>query len=459
MKASFRLRITLWYAAFFSALMLCAGALLYGALSHALRARFDQTLTTECRTAAGLFLSELEEWKGDERNAANETIHELHPTDVQFAVFSSRELLSTNTGAPQGTLAQLASAAPSARALPIPYGAGGGRAVVERATAGQSEYRVAAFASVEGLEAQLALARRLLVFALPPLLLIGALGVYWIAVRSLRPLAAMTAQASAINDRNLEARLEIGRSAGELRELAQAFNALLSRLDHSFNAMRQFTADASHELRTPVTVIQTEAELALSRERSPEEYRQTLAAIHGESRRLARLVGDLLDLARADGGRARLNPRELYLNDVALECCRSLESLAAAAGVRLTCQAETDAPCTGDEDLLRRLVCSLVDNAVRYTPSGGSVAVSVARDGEALALRVADTGIGIAPEALPRLFERFYRAEAARARHQGGFGLGLAIVKWIAELHQGSVTAESEPGRGSVFTVRLPAAR
>jgi heavy metal sensor kinase len=456
---SFRLRITAWYLGFFSALAILFSLLLYGALAQALGARLDETIATESRTAASLFQSELFEWKGDEESAADETITELHPRDVFFAIYSNGRLLSTNTGAPPETLRDLEraiAAAPSGDPFAVRYTAAGGRAVAQDLEANAQRYRITAFTSLAGLNDQLAVARRVLGAGLPLLILAAGFGGYWIAARSIWPLQAMATQARAITDSNLNARLEIGRPAEELATLAGAFNELLSRLDGSFSAMRQFIADASHELRTPIAVIQGESEVALQRERSAAEYRDSLAVIHDESRRLARLVGDLLNLARADAGHARLQPREFYLNDMLADCCRSAQTMAAARGVAVECGACEDSQYLGDEELLRRMAMNLLDNAIRYTPAGGHVRVEVERNGAGVAIRVSDDGIGIPQEALPHVFDRFYRADGARSRNEGGFGLGLAIVKWIAESHQGSVEVSSAPGRGSVFTVHLP---
>jgi heavy metal sensor kinase len=266
----------------------------------------------------------------------------------------------------------------------------------------------------------------------------------------------MSGQAHQITDSSLHKRLEIGSAAQELETLAASFNELLSRLDQSFDSMRRFVADASHELRTPVSVIRSEADVALAKERTPSEYRQSLALVLDESRRLTKLIEDLLNLARADAGHVRLHVEEFYFNELVSECCRSVEQLALRRGVQLSCEPAADLPFNGDEALIRRLVMNLLDNAIRYTPSGGKVTVSITPEPDGIRLRVADTGIGIPPEAAPHIFERFYRADKARSRQDGGFGLGLSIVKWIAESHHGEVNMQTVPESGSTFTVTLP---
>jgi heavy metal sensor kinase len=266
----------------------------------------------------------------------------------------------------------------------------------------------------------------------------------------------MAAQARRITHSNLETRLDAGAAAEELTVLSASFNELLSRLDRSFEHMRRFVADASHELRTPISIIRGEADVALSHDRSAAEYQQALGVVLDESRRLSRLVDDLLNLARADAGRVKLQVADFYLNDLLAECCRSAQTLAAARRVTIECPAHDDVALRGDEELVRRMVMNLIDNAIRYSPEGGQVTVALEARGSEVAIRIADTGAGIAPEAVPHVFERFYRGDKARSRQDGGFGLGLAIVKWIAESHQGAVDLASTPGAGSTFTVTLP---
>ncbi len=270
------------------------------------------------------------------------------------------------------------------------------------------------------------------------------------------PLDAMAAQARRITGSNLDARLQIGDAAGELTARAASFNELLGRLDQSFDNMRRFVADASHELRTPVAVIRGEADVTLAKERTAAEYKESLAIILDESRRLSRLVDDLLNLARADAGRVKLQAQEFYWNDLLSECCRSVQSLAVARQIELECRCAADTPFSGDEELLRRMTLNLLDNAIRYTPPGGKVLAELEARAEGVRIRISDTGIGIGADAAAHVFERFFRADKARSRGNGGFGLGLAIVKWIAESHRGAVELASRPGAGSTFTVTFP---
>jgi heavy metal sensor kinase len=349
----------------------------------------------------------------------------------------------------------LAAGQPQAlEALPAwtPHGA---RAASRRVSYQGRTFIVLALEPLDSITADLQALRRIMAIVLPLLILAAGAGGYLLTRRGLAPLASMAGQARRISSQNLDARLEIGRAAEEVNVLAASFNELLARLDQSFETMRRFVQDASHELRTPLAVIRGEADVSLSRERSASEYRESLATIQQESQRLSRLVDDLLNLARADAGRVHLRMEQLYLNDLLEECCRSMQPLAAAGQIDLACSVTEDVPFRGDEGLLRRMVMNLLDNAVRYTPPGGNVRATLDAHGPDVRICIADTGLGIPPEACPRVFERFYRADESRSREKDGFGLGLSIVKWIVESHHGTVELASQPGAGSTFTVRL----
>ncbi len=460
MLKSLRLQLTAWYLAFFSVLFLLLCVLLYGALARSMQRRLDETLISQAGTAAKLLQEELVEMQGDAGGAAADVLSELQPSGQIIAVLENTEVLAGGAAAQR---AKLISAAETALAIPdsetvLPlehWGRYGARAAAHRLSYRGRTFLVLAVEPLDSIAADLRSLRRTLAIALPLLILIAGAGGYWLTRRGLAPLGSMAAQAKRISSQNLDARLDIGHAAEELSQLAASFNELLSRLDQSFDTMRRFVQDASHELRTPLSVIRGEADVALSRERTASEYRESLATIQQESQRLSRLVEDLLNLARADAGRVQLRIEELYLNDLLAECCRFVQPLAAARQIELQCRCGDDVPFRGDEGLLRRMVVNLLDNAVRYTLPGGKVSASIEAQGADVRIRITDTGVGIAPEASARVFERFYRADQSRSRQQDGFGLGLSIVKWIAESHHGQVELTSQPGAGSTFTVHL----
>jgi heavy metal sensor kinase len=460
MIRSFRVRLTLWYLGFFSLLFLLFGIFLYGRLAAGLERRVDETAAGQARTAATLFADEYKEQNGDAELAAAEIVNN-DLRGEQIAIFADGHLLAASGPA---TPAQCAAIAEQAARSYVPdpivtvpgLGPQGSRAAAHRRNVDGDDYLIVAIQPLDATAADLRVVRQVLFLATPLLLALAGFGGYLVAQRSLAPLGWMATQARRISGSNLEARLEIGRAAEELETLAGSFNELLARLDQSFGSMRRFVADASHELRTPIAVIRGEADVALSQERSAAAYRETLAVILDESRRLSRLVDDLLNLARADAGNVQLQTREFYFGDLLQECCRSAQVLAARQGISVEWQSPEDVPYRGDEELLHRLIMNLLDNAIRHTPHGGRVNVALETAGSQLHIRVSDTGMGIAPDALPHLFERFYRGDKARSRQDGGFGLGLAIVKWVAESHGGTVNVSSQPGAGSTFTVILP---
>jgi len=243
----------------------------------------------------------------------------------------------------------------------------------------------------------------------------------------------------------------------ELGQLARAFNGLVARLRAALETQRQFMADASHELRTPVSVIRTASDVMLSRDHRDEaEYREALTMAGEQARQLGRLVDDMLVLARADGGAYPIRPVDLYLDDVVEDCRKAVGVLAAERGIAVTVSGARDVPIRGDEELLRRLMLNLMQNAVQHSPPGGGVSVGVCPNGSRVYVRVTDSGPGIAEADQARIFERFVQLDPSRRAE--GTGLGLTIAKWIAEAHDGSLRLESSAPSGSTFCVDLPLA-
>ena len=292
--------------------------------------------------------------------------------------------------------------------------------------------------------------------AAPLLLLLATAGGYWMSGRALAPVDRITRTAQSIGARNLSARLPLGGSGDELDRLSATLNAMFERLEAAFQRITRFTADASHELRTPVAIVRTTAELALSKPRQSAEYVKALEGVLKESERASSLIEGLMELVRADAGAEGVASVALDLSDALREACAEIQVLADAAQLRLATDIPPEFPAHGDAAALRRLFLILLDNAVKYTPPGGEIHVSLSRSEGAAAVEVRDTGVGIAAEDLPHIFERFYRAAQDRSRSTGGAGLGLSIAKWIAARHGGQIAVESEPGRGAAFRVLLP---
>jgi len=301
----------------------------------------------------------------------------------------------------------------------------------------------------------LASLRATLLAAVPLTLLLSAGGGLFLIRRALDPVDRIVETARGIEETDLRQRVDVT-SSDELGRLAETFNAMLDRLERAFLRQRQFTDDASHELRTPLSVIEAEATLALRRERAAQDYRDALAVIADEARSMSRLTDQLLALARSDAGETSQHTEPVNLADVTRETAAAMEPLTNEAGLSLVASSDSPVEVDGDPAALKRLVANLVENAVRHTPPGGSVVVAVGTSGADALLTVADTGSGIPIDALPHVFDRFFRADEARTRRGGGSGLGLSICRAIVEGHGGTIDAANAPDGGATFAVRLP---
>jgi heavy metal sensor kinase len=285
-------------------------------------------------------------------------------------------------------------------------------------------------------------------------LLLAAAGGLWLAAIGLRPITDMAQRAEKLAPGGGE---DLGQSdrRDELGQLARAFNGLVARLRQALQTQRQFMADASHELRTPVSVIQSAADVTLARDsRAEADYRDALGTVRTEARRLGRLVDDMLVLARADAGGYPLRRADLYVNELVTECQRTVEVLARERDVTIRASAHADVPFCGDESLLRRMILNVLQNAVAYTRTGSTVRVEVTPNGGQVDIRVNDEGEGIPERDRERIFDRFVQLDAAR--HGAGAGLGLPISRWIAEAHGGHLDLEASSSSGSTFHIVLP---
>jgi len=312
--------------------------------------------------------------------------------------------------------------------------------------------------SLEDSEDTLRTLLKVLLALAPATLLLASGGGLFLADRALAPIDRITRTARRISAENLSGRIGMRGPDDEVGRLARTFDAMLERLDTAFARQRQFTADASHELRTPLTAIIGQIDVTLEQPRDTESYRATLATVREQARRLARLSNDLLFLARADVPADAVAFEPLDLSDLLPAIAAQVAPLAAARTQTVALAPLPPLAVLGNEDQLIRLILNLLDNALCYTPPGGRIALDGALDGANVMICVSDSGPGIAPEHLPRLFDRFFRGDRSRGRAQGGSGLGLAIAQSIAQVHGGRIDVESTVGRGSAFTVVLPVA-
>jgi heavy metal sensor kinase len=455
---SVRTRLTLWYAAVLALSLIAFAFIIYYAAASIFYERQDESLRSTAKTVASAYMEELEEVHSVAK--ANEVV-------LRELVFPSRYVEITDDNgkaiAWSGNFSGNGLSIPAAvlvnsRERSIDYVSLSGLRV---AVVPLSSNRQRGFAAVaeplsvidEGLRRL-----RLNFFAgVPLILLLASVGGYFLARKSLAPIDLMNRQTQRITAENLSARLDVTNPRDEPGRLGATINGLLARLEESFKQQQRFIADASHELRTPLAVLRGETEVALEKERGPEDYRQSLSLIKEEAERLSRIVEDLFILAQQPIDAPTLIKKPIRLNEIVGDCVRAAQVLAARKALRLSMNGGSPSlTLNGDEELLKRMLLNLLDNAVKYTSEGGQISVELsALDGHARIV-VRDTGPGIPEKDQPYIFDRFYRVDTARSRAMGGAGLGLSIAHLIVKAHGGEIGVASAPGRGSVFTVELP---
>ena len=292
---------------------------------------------------------------------------------------------------------------------------------------------------------------------MPFLVLVAVISGYWLMRRSLQPVDNITKRAEGITSSNLSDRLPVIRTGDELERLSVALNRMIARLDDAFQHIHRFTADASHELRTPLTILQLELEDLAQNERLDPMLADRVGSALEETGRMSQIVENLLTISRLDAGELKMDKAQLDLGQLACSTAEQMRLLAEEKSIRLLCHTADEIYVEGDRSRLQQVIVNLVDNAIKYTQEGGEVEVRVRRDTNTAILEVSDNGVGISSYALPHVFERFFRADKARSRDLGGAGLGLAIVKSICIAHGAAIRVSSQEGRGSCFTVGLPA--
>jgi len=321
-----------------------------------------------------------------------------------------------------------------------------------------ARYLLQVGASLDGMDAALKRYLEVLLLRTLPALFITLLVVWWMARRALAPLTTLAAEARRVNIDTLHRRLHTRGTGDQLDDVASAFNETLANLENAFGEMRQFSSALAHELRTPLAALRGEMELALLRPRSDSEWRASAGSQIEEIDKLTRMVNQLLTLARAEAGEIPLAHDAVDLGALAATVTEQLEPVAQARDLDLHCIVHQPVTVRGDGGWLERLLLNLLDNAIKYTPASGHIMVGISRENNLARLDVADTGPGIHADAIPHIFERFYRVDPSRSSTVEGAGLGLSLVKWIVDRHQGRIDVRSEPGKGSTFTIWLPVA-
>jgi heavy metal sensor kinase len=294
---------------------------------------------------------------------------------------------------------------------------------------------------------------------LVPVVVVGAVLIgHLLSRKALSPVAVIVAEARRINDRNLSIRVPAIHSRDELSELSDTLNQMLERLEGAFRSVRLLTANASHELRTPLSLIRTQVEIALCIPRTAEHYRAILESVQDETVRMTALVENLLTLARAESGTSQLELEPVLMSELVAQMVQQWQPTAKRLALDLTLTGNSqDVWILGHQESLQRLVRILLDNACRYTPSGGRIALHIGQDDSVVTLSICDSGVGIAEKDLPHIFDRFYRAQNPLHQEPSGSGLGLSLAKWISEQHKASITVDTTPGVGSCFRVSYPA--
>lgn len=453
-----RFRLACWYFLVFAAGLLVFSVLawfamrasLYGAIDNGLLRRADSLATylDDISTLPGGQMEE--ELQEHALPGQGGNLFQVRGSDGRW-LFRSSDLAAANTPLPPpGSLREAYFEDRLIDGRPV-------RLYAESVWIGATRYAIEVAAITIEAATALNSFRLTLLLSAPLLLLSASAGGFWISRRALAPVDQITQAAQRISIENLEQRLQVPHTRDELQRLSETFNEMLSRLGASVRRMTQFTADASHELRTPISLIRTTAEIAVRRDRTAGEYRKALDEILEEAERTSGMLENLMLLARADSGTEGLQRATVDAGAIVQEACVQGEKLARMHGLDFTVRLpETRVAVEANGNAVRRALLILIDNAVKYTPRGGSIKVELSTRQDFAVFSVTDTGIGIAKDEILHIFDRFWRADKARSREQGGAGLGLSIAKWIVEKHDGSIEVETEPGKGSTFSVRVP---
>lgn len=456
MALTIRSRLTLWYSTVLLVVLVLFGAWVYAAELHLRVEHLDRELRRAGTVAAAAVADELDEG-ASLPDAAPEAYKDLVVPGRMLAIHDAAgiplaggwedglpAIKNDTLGASDETSATITRADQDWRLS------------IERRRHREFAYYVVVAEPLAPIYGERAILRRTLLIGIPLALGLAALGGWWIARRALDPVRLMVGQARRITDRTPGFRISVPHPEDELGVLAGAFNELLERLEGALHAQRRFMADASHELRTPVSIVRTAAEVTLGREtRTEQEYRESLGIVAQQARRLARMVDDLMTLERADAGGLTVELADFYLDELVRESVHAAAVLATERRVEVRSPSAPETAFRGDERLLRQMLMNLLDNGIRHTAPGGQVEARVTSLDGSVEIAVADTGCGVPPDERARIFERFIRLDPARSR-PGGAGLGLPIARCIAESHGGTLTlAESGPS-GSTFVVRLP---
>jgi len=446
---SVKFRLTVWYLIVMSILLFVFAALSYFTLYHNLSNNLDDNLEDRLIKLRSLLRDAGEDVDIDMERELGEIILIYYPQG--FLWKSSGPFIDTPDITPM--VREAAKGAPLFFNTTTTYG----RVIrfyAAPVTVGERSFILLVGRYFDEINSILGRLRTIFILSGLVMIVLAGVGGLFLADRALRPVDRITRTAQKISERNLSHRIEV-HSEDELGRLSHTLNQMIARLEDAFRRQQQFTADASHELRTPLSVIQAEATLALGKERKEKEYREALETISQEASYMSSIIDKLLFLARSDIRQEQYSFEEVNLRELVIDLATSIEALAQEKGLEFEMGIVEDLVVRGDKDRLKQLFFNILENAIKYTLQG-KVSISVVRKDEEAIIAIVDTGVGIPPQDLPHVFERFYRVDKTRSREEGGTGLGLAIAQEIAEAHGGKIEVESEVNEGSTFSVVLP---
>jgi heavy metal sensor kinase len=462
---SLSFRLVTWYAGVLTVVFVLLGTLTFVSLRHYLEANVLDTQARRARQIAATLIARASHDSEAAIGGEVETLYSPESNDRFIRITRVDGTVVYRSGAPRnegfepGQVPALPPGIPASGARKVSLGSGALLSAAVPATAADgTRYRVEVGTSAAPLEATL---RRLLVtlaLGLPLAVAVAVAGGFMLVRRALDPVERIARKAEQITQHNPSERLPRVPSGDELERLSVSLNNMISRLQEAIDGSKQFVADASHELRTPLTVMRGEIESLAQDGQLGRETRETLGSVLEEVERLAEIVESLFALSRLDAGEVSAEWRRFDLAELAATTAEQMSLLATDKNVRVACQSLPGVMVEGDPARLKQVIVNLLDNAIKYTPGGGRVRLTVRREQGFAILEVADDGIGIPAEALPHVFKRFFRVDTSRSREQGGAGLGLAIVKSICTAHGADVEVISSPGKGSCFRMRQPLA-
>lgn len=454
-RASIRLKLTAWYVAILLASLSLFGIAAFFAMKKGIEKSVDENLEGQAggiEEVMGRVVAQEPERLQDELREHQELREQADFLQVcdqdGHWIYRSRLMEHYELSVP----AKAGYSAYNLMSAGLPL-----RVLVRELKAGAYTYRIQVAAPMDDFYDAIDRFKWMVLLLSPVVLVLASAGGYWLSRRALAPVDQITRAAQDINSNNLAKRLDVAQSSDELQRLSETLNSMLGRLESAFNRITQFTADASHELRTPLALMRTTTEVSLRASQTIEDYREAQQEVLTELEKTSSLVEKLMLLARADAGVETLQRNPVNVAECLRDACKDGQILAAAKQVKFAENIDAQQLFVeGDSLALHRLFLILLDNAVKYTPPGGSVSVGLWQSNGSAIVEFRDTGIGISAVDLPNIFDRFYRADKARSREFGGVGLGLSIARWVAQAHRGSIEVQSAMGAGSLFLVRLP---